>query len=120
MCLRQVICLNMFAMIKLSVFEAGNNILFAKLQTFAPDLNVNEARRRGQGGNLIHGWFPKTMTMTMAKAKAYDKDDERKKDKDRSKPRSANVTVEHMGNWSLGANGDCGECLVGGVIQICI
>ena len=105
--------MNMFAMIKLSVFEAGNNILFAKLQTFAPDLNVNEARRRGQGGNLIHGWFPKTMTMT----KAYDKDDERKKDKDRSKPRSATVTVEHMGNWSLGANGDGGECLVG-VIKI--
>ena len=59
--------MNMFAMIKLSVFEAGNNILFAKLQTFAPDLNVNEARRRGQGGNLIHGWFPKTITMTMTK-----------------------------------------------------
>ena len=26
---------------KLSVYEAGNNILFAKVQTFAPDPNVN-------------------------------------------------------------------------------
>ena len=93
-CLRQVICLDMFAMIKLSVFEAGNNILFAKLQTFAPDLNVNEARRRGQGGNLIHGWFPKTMTMT----KAYDKDDERKKDKDRSQE-------VPLSQWSIWATG---------------
>ena len=78
-----------------SVYEAGNNILFAKLQTFAPDLNVNEARRRGQGGNLIHGWFPKTMTMTMTMTKTM-----------RERKTKTEVSQEvPLSQWSIWATG---------------
>ena len=41
---------------KFSVYELGNNILFAKVETFAADLNVKQNRGGGYGGNLIHGF----------------------------------------------------------------
>ena len=38
------------------MYELGNNILFAKVETFAADLNVKQHRGGGYGGNLIHGF----------------------------------------------------------------